>query len=796
VTSRRLFEALIAALVITAGGRAGASEVAVFLVSTDDLEAAREAGAAIGLAKPIAGGEVHFYRPGDLVPRFSVAAGEAIDLPRGEWIWTGEAPGWVVVEPGRMHLGDESSSGAAHEVFWPAVPACDVRLDEPSGWRGVQRADFVSLAHGSVHPLVPGAGARLNVPAGPFLHYTVGSRGLVAVSRIRHCSSGDRVEVAAPDPPARGTQTLLVHARLPPVEGAPLSATELESELSIGDATVRATAVVAAAGRWSVFFLDVPATAPGEIALTHPRLRAQMIRVDPVSGSARELPEVALSRRHEIEVTVDYQPIGQHRVERLELRRCPGGPPRLDRRECPDVITDVTLRRGVETYRFEDLDDGKYTLDADIDGEVVRGIGAGVRPRLEGNRPPPTYPIVPLREYELFGHLVVEGEPVPGEVRLQPVAGGDLAVRRFRTGEDLFYRLTYFGRAIVARDPVKRLAGDSARPLDQQLGMDREYALVACSDESVCRTLAPAIIRGGGRLDIPIPSDRYLVVEVVDSATGAPIPDADVAVAGTSPKRLVFLDGQVDWEARDPTGELSIQRFRSGSEGKVTVVSPPDELGLITARRAGYREESHVPPTAVPGEGLRVRLALAREEARGAPVRLRTRGGSALAGALVVPIAARGGLDRTCATNADAAGVVRLEDRCLVGRKLVLFHPVARLEVIPGERFWAGEIEAEAAPVPAIRLRLLDDGGEPAANRPLALRVGDVVLSPDALLFATTRTGAPWPFHTDARGEALMVGVDPMAPDVPEILLTIDGDEVAARPAGVGPGEVWVVAPP
>jgi hypothetical protein len=166
-----------------------------------------------------------------------------------------------------------------------------------------------------------------------------------------------------------------------------------------------------------------------------------------------------------------------------------------------------------------------------------------------------------------------------------------------------------------------------------------------------------------------------------------------------------------------------------------------------------------------------------------------------LAGALVVPYLA-GRLDRTCAATADASGLVHLEDRCLLGGELVLFHPAARLEVIPGERFWSGEVEAEAAPRPPVRLRLVDEEGEAAGQAFLRLRVGEVTLSPDDLLFALTRTGAPWPYRLDERGEALLVGIDPAAPEVPEVLVTLDGEEIAVTPAGVGPGETFVVALP
>ncbi|MCB1037463.1 MAG: hypothetical protein KDD47_26770, partial [Acidobacteria bacterium] len=125
------------------------------------------------------------YRPGTYEPELILPANQPAELPSGTWHWLDQAPGFVSVVGGSLNAPREGPP-LRKNIVWPVVPACELDLSEAS-WGGVERLDAVSLERQAVFPVAPQKRTSLWIPAGRFLAYTVGARGIQAVSAIRRC---------------------------------------------------------------------------------------------------------------------------------------------------------------------------------------------------------------------------------------------------------------------------------------------------------------------------------------------------------------------------------------------------------------------------------------------------------------------------------------------------------------------------------------------------------------------------------------------------------------------------------
>lgn len=111
-------------------------------------------------------GTVRFYRPGAWRPELEGKAGEAVELPPGEWWLTAEAPGFASTAAPRIPVAARQETGGS---FVAAVaPACRVELAPRRDWQSVERVDVVSLTEGAVYPVVrrgnaPSCGSRREI---------------------------------------------------------------------------------------------------------------------------------------------------------------------------------------------------------------------------------------------------------------------------------------------------------------------------------------------------------------------------------------------------------------------------------------------------------------------------------------------------------------------------------------------------------------------------------------------------------------------------------------------------------
>ncbi len=749
------------------GSPAGAVELTVHLVPESEFAADR-----ITPETFLTEGEILLYRTGTYAPALRSPLNEPLAIPPGEWTWIGEAPGFVTASAGVLTVREGEER--AVRLVWPAVPACRIAAREGEDFRRLRRLDVVSLDRGATYPLLPGERPAAWVPAGRFLAYGVGARGLEGIARPSRCGAGQRLEIEAPSPPPRDLQDLLLPITLP----EDVDRSELMAVLT-GDgggplSTLLPTVAAWSPGRATLFFLGAPAGREARLRLEHPLLRTAQRTFEPRPGEARELAAVALRRRPGLEVTLDYRPKRPHRTEELRLYRCGDRTtvdPSLDARACLELPERLALEAGVGTYTFRALDEGQYQIDAWIDDERVPGAGHALRPYLGADDSgfEPLGPL-PLWELEIYGHLLRDGEPVAGTVVIgEPGLGPS---RRFPTGDDGYYRLTYFGNAANRYD--LRAAGieESAleRPSEERLGLFHR-PLRACDAGGACRGFhLDSTLIGEGRLDLDLGPPRTIEVTVRDRSTGEPIERAFVGYRPAD-RELHFAHGEVRWA--EP-GDAHPSGGTTGADGKARLRALPAGTLRLGASAEGYRPagiEVEVPE----GEVLQTTLELMPDlEEGGSKIALGD--GTPLTGATVL-IFDEDRWDRRCSRAADPEGRVDFPSGCLSGRTALVLHPRAAISPLPGETFAAAaEIELDPAPDPPLVVRVEDTEGRPVARVPLVLGWNGIHLGPDQFVFAARHLSSLYP-RTDDRGEAALPGVDPSAPVTPTVA-------VAGRPGG------------
>jgi hypothetical protein len=715
-------------------------------------------------------GWVYLYRVGESEPEVTLEVGQPGAVPDGHWVWIAEAPGFVSTVTGTLNAG----TGMTKTIVWPVEPACQVVLSDDPAWRGVSRLDVVSIDHGATYPVRPSSRRDVWVPAGELIAYGVGPRGLLGIHRLKGCKPSSRIMTPPPAPPPRDLEDLMVSVELQqtPDQEDPLQAYLTPSTWGELAPAVPPTARVVRGTRSSYFFLGVPADRDLTLVLEHPTVRTRRIAVEALGGSARELPDVALSARLDLAVEIDYRPLREHREAILEVESC-GDPERPDFswQSCRRLDRSQPLRPGLHRYLFEALDDGQYVLDARIDGEDLGGLGQSVTPAIDPESTlAPELPLVPLWEFEISGQLLVDGDPVPGWVGFQPVGG---STRTFPTDDDLTYHLFYFGTLPWNWDD---LPDRGAR--EEMLGL-RWGIPSACSDDGYCRFYnLHSVFLGGGHLDWDLGSEHRFVLRVQDSTTGKAVSGADVLIP-VRRSALRFDSGEVE-EVRAPGAEST--GTVTDAQGVAKIRMPTGLPAAFSVAKDGYRTVSVGDASAAlsgpaSDEPATIEVALEPEAPSFDAARLIFPDGDPVAGAFVVTADSDGVVDLRCSRSADGFGAVKLRSGCDDVVEAVVFHPDAGLQPISASDLaLLAEVEVERRPERPLRVRIVDPAGTPLAGVPVGLRIGGVMLDPNVLVAAASRSGFVLPVATDSNGHFVLRGVDPGAPRGVELVVD-NGDE-------------------
>lgn len=691
-------------------------------------------------------GRIQVFRKGDFKPSFVFAAGDPPHvISTGRWTWIADAPGYVSVGNGVLEVADADPDAAPKVAASTMVPACELALATDRRWQRMDGLTLVSLPYSTVYPLDPKTVRAQQIPAGRYLAYSAGARGLLGIGSIARCKAGEVQPLRPPDAPAKNELDLLVHVSLPDVPA--LDPQALAIAVTQGTGEGRSAVAAPSVGIWngrrgSFFFLGVPAADGLEVSIVHPRLRTRNVPVGARGGGALELREVSLKPRRSLAFLVDYRPARAHQSAKVLAYQC--GRKRLggldiDVRRCRYIGQEQLLKDGPSSLRFEDLDDGQYAIDAVVDGERVRGLGDRFAPFLDPHTdaPPNVSPLL-LPEIEVYGSLLRDGQPMPGVVRLWRLGG---SLQSFATDRDLAYHLFYFahraGREALAAIP------EDLQQLDRSAmrGLYDIYTLEACDGSGACRLFdADSTLTGGGRLDLDLGEDRGLDVQVVMARTGGqPVGDALVEVGQGDPA-LHFVRGEVGWK---PSAH-EVERIHTDSYGwaRIRGLEPGDVS--LTAMKPGFNPGQ---ATAKVEEAGRATFQI-EVDANGAP-----------------------------AEPPSEPYPEEVPPAVLPGT------------LPPGGTAGTG---AERAPV---TVKLSDAEGRPLAGVPLVLRSSDLELGPKAL-FAAALSGDVLFYMTDAQGEATLYRIDPAAASKAAVTTATDLGIAPAPLASIPPGgTVELVAP-
>ncbi|MDX2000337.1 MAG: hypothetical protein SF066_21665 [Thermoanaerobaculia bacterium] len=501
----------------------------------------------------LADGEIRLYRLGEFRARHVLRPGETATLSPGEWQWIAEAPGWVSARVVDLVVPAAAGKPRSLRLDGRLVSACTVDLAPRARWPGTERVALVSLEHGSTFPLPLDFRTSLQVPAGRWLAYSVGARGLLGVSDAQTCSPGARIALATLTPPAREVEHWLVQVEWP-VELEPrLEDFEVtaRSPIRSGPPPIRARHWARHGRQATFFFFDIPTTTDRLVTVRHPRLRT-LDHVQPVlGGRAAEVGPIVLKPRRSLTAQIDFRPARDHRSARLVLVDCGLRPSVLGDGSAPDCKERDRFERkllpGVAEYRFDHLDDGQYRFDAEIDDEIVWGLGEAAHPRLDVQDDLSPEPwVTELREFHVAGQLLEEGDPVAGFVRLYSPPESHRPAVLLPTDDDGFYHLYYFGH----RPREDRLAEAWNRLAASSRTLDPERRFSACSADGRCRVFNGASsIVGEGRWDIELGRGDTVEVLVLDADTGTPVPDVVLGLPASPATH--FLNGRVIETAPD-----------------------------------------------------------------------------------------------------------------------------------------------------------------------------------------------------------------------------------------------------
>jgi hypothetical protein len=731
------------------------TEIRFLLIPKTDFQ-----GAETNPARFLSEGEIRLYRPGEYKPRLIVPANEMVAVPPGQWLWIAEAPGWVSVESGAMSLPAAPAAPITRTLVSLMVPACEVSLGERKLWQGTERVDFVSLTHGVTYSLPLDFRSSLRIPAGRWLAYSVGARGLIGITRPRSCSEGQALHLKTLTAPGRDREEWMVHVEVPKDSEARREDFQVaaRSPLRSGAPPVLAAASLWNGQRGTFFLLDVPAGSERILTVQHPALRSAEQPQEPTGARAFEIGPLAMKPRRTLTVTVDYQPARAHQTQKLVLVDCGPRPISLADEMNPACNersrVERSLREGVAEYRFESLDDSQYRLDAEIDDEIVWGLGNGTIPRLDSKTDEPTSPLfAKLQELHVYGHLLEQGEPVAGEIRISDESGTPLGT--YPTDESLTYHLYYFGYLVDERWFAKEVA-DRLPP--KARAMPRLRYIAACGADGGCRVLnSLSGIVGQGRWDIPLGEGGTIDFHVVDSSTGRPFPNALIGFERTP--STFFVEGKVFEHLHAKNFMPDV--IATGLSGRVRVRWPGTAKAWYGASKEGYAvARGEFQP--LPGETVTVEIALQPEGTQSDGIGFRLRHGEPLAKAFFLVIDEKG-VRQPCSRASSTAGYVSFPPDCLAGRRVVVIHPAAALQILDGDSLRsASEILLDPAPSKPPTVQVVDGDGRPIRDVAFELRFPEVTLTLNDFYFASSLSGQPLGLgRTNAEGKVFLPTVDP-----------------------------------
>jgi len=711
-------------------------------------------------------GEVFLYRVGSYFPEITLPLNEAQEVPEGLWTWIAQAPGFVTVAGGSVSLG--GAEPIQKTLIWPAVPACEIDLGEEP-WRGVSRLDVVSLDHGATFPISIAERRRFNVPAGRSLAYTTDTRGISAFSSIKTCQANRLHRLEEPRPPAPDRQSFMLRAIFP--EKVEIGPEELLAKIHTAGEPLAPSATLWTSTASTFFFLDLPAHEARKLSLAHPAIRTQSLEIEPLGGSARELPTLTLPPRFEVEIPIDYRPKREHRSATVLPLHCGFERRNYDPKNCLPAAEPLELTPGHGTYTFSNIDNGWLIFVAQIDGEELRGLGSGQLRFLSNDDPTHlALPTESIKEFHIYGHLLADGEAVEGEVLLEPVPPAAGALRRFPTDEaDLTYDIFYFGKRLP--DYLKGMLPEelASRPAEELYAIPwGDFRLRACDREGFCKLFHTlSTFTGDGRMDIDLGSGK-VKVEVSDALSGERLEGATVALRAVAGGQEVvhFFGGELV-AAEKRGGEALVNR--TGTEGEVQMRGLEDGAHSLAVRLEGYE------PAALDvdvREGEELELSVELEPLR-QDDRLRFRLGDEPApDVFLLATASDGSPDYPCSKSTDSLGQVDLPPACLAAenRLFAILHPRVVLRWLSaGDLARAVEIELEPKTGPSLQIRLIDSAGQPIPGEPVALHFPDLTLSPNHLLLAG-HSGHRYPHQTDGRGTITFDFLDARGL-LPELLL-------------------------
>lgn len=771
---------LTLAVVLWAGGAEG-FEVDFRLVPTEDASRPMSAEETW-----LPEGVVYLYRDGERDVAMSVPANVPTRIPPGRWRWIAEAPGYVSVTTGTITVAEDVSRRKT--LFWYVVAACRVELDAAASWRGLERLDIVSLRHHSTLPVVLKAGAvgPRHVPRGPVVTYSIARGRLHGMSHDATGCREQRWVLSPPAPPRSGRMSALVHVRVP--DDFPDKAIYVTSSMEAGGAPPTPPVGAIARDRdLAVFFVDVPVHDGMALTIDHPAVQTVTRTVEPEPETVVEIGVIDLVPRQRLKVSVDYRPVIEHSIERLELSFCGHDDvPRQASIESCTTVAQLPLEPGAHAYEFAGLDRGHYVLSATIDDEILHGMGEGYFPVIGPDEPASRHFVA--QEHRIYGEIRWNGVAVAGRAILVPRLSG-WRTRRFPTDERLRYSLTYFGRRSSGPYSVK---GDERLDPGETAGLGYLYQLGFCNDRDRCDILHPeSIIRGSGRLDYEFSEQAGLRVTVLDAEDGRWVPGAQVRTFAPT-RRLVFLAGDVDWQTRN-LGEAV--QLSTGGNGTVWFGGLDEGPTAVAVERAGYEgQRKGVRLESDEDREIEIRLARTREGGRGL-LRLSMGSGAPLERAVMLGFKDGRRVGR-CTEMTSAAGVLptRPSAGCeAVDDLLVVHHRCGLAFVRPSHVYSGRDVIVPSAPPDPLRVRVIDaESGNLIPSSPIRLIFNNAAVSEADLLQARSLGGHHLIWRSPA-GEILVRGVTSGNSDSP--VVAVAGTEAAAALHNVRRGEpveVWL----
>lgn len=764
-------------LLMVLGQAASAHELTFLLVPKKDWNQGQPSADAF-----LESGRVLLFKHGSFEPDLVVEANLPQAVPSGTWYWIAEAPGYVSTTSGVIRLDDDEP--ISRRLIWSVVPACEVDFRRIE-WRGISRLDLVSLDHHATYPITRRNQSSRWIPAGRFLSYTTDPRGIVGISTVRTCQPGDSLELSKPEPPANDRQAVVANVQIPVGEDGEVKVNRSLLQASIKNLDASGTtgprspdALVWVEERATFFFLDLEALGPFQLSFEHPGLRTARLEFAEAPGEVQELKDFRLQNRVAVDFVVDYRPQRPHAREELVMLRC-GDQPRqhlveLDRRSCQPVGEPQLLQAGLYPYRFEGLDVGWHVPSAQIDAEELPGLGSWTSLMVDGQTSSPmALDAHLLEELHIYGQILNEGDPVEGEIRLDPIADFSGLARRYPTDDELFYHLFYF-----AQEPLdfglRRLPEDvQKRDRESLKGLFFGQRLSACDADSFCKLFHIwSTFSGEGQLDFELGATK-VAIQVIDAESRGPIPTAQAAFShdGEGNETFHFVSGEAFAGSR-PAGE-ALAAF-ADSRGEIRIRDVKAGIRRLTVMADGYTRSTR--ELAVPAAGrLDVEVELHAIGPRGG-LTLLFPDGRSVSGVALLALQENGATDYACTRATNSLGEIEIPGGCLEGERVFLaLHPGVRFQKFSVSALrQTGHILVErASPLPR-RVRLMSTSGLPLAFVPLKIRVQGITLTPNHFLAAASRGGRSIPLRTDHRGEAVLAFLDPDDPAI-EVSLSPTG---------------------